>query len=196
MSLQLNKFWSIFSKSNLEALLKRQSSYHIFFWISLYIILIVLDQGDSLSVNMLREFINVAFFALMVYINIYFLFPDYIEKKNLLYHILALGITSLLITPIKTLSLFLHASAFGDFQDYFISHQKEIFLSTFFIGIASTIYSIMNDWLESQREKQELQSQTLQSELKFLKSQINPHFLFNTLNSLYALTLKKSDLSS
>jgi LytS/YehU family sensor histidine kinase len=53
----------------------------------------------------------------------------------------------------------------------------------------------MNDWLESQREKQELQSQTLQSELKFLKSQINPHFLFNTLNSLYALTLKKSDLA-
>jgi len=51
----------------------------------------------------------------------------------------------------------------------------------------------MNDWLESQREKKELQSQTLQSELKFLKSQINPHFLFNTLNSLYALTLKKSD---
>src|SRR6187397_2172035 len=33
----------------------------------------------------------------------------------------------------------------------------------------------------------------MQSGIKFLKSQINPHFLFNTLNSLYALTLKKSD---
>ena len=195
MALHLNKFWSLFSKSNLEALLKKQSSYHIFFWFSLYIILVVLDQGNSLTVILLREFINVAFFALMVYINIFFLFPDYIDNKNLLRHILALAITSLLITPIKTLSLFLHAASFGDFQDYFISHQKEIFISTFIIGISSTIYSIMNDWLENQREKKELKSQTLQSELKFLKSQINPHFLFNTLNSLYALTLKKSDLA-
>lgn len=195
MSLQLNKFWSLFSKSNLETLLKKQGSYHIFFWVSLYIILVVLEKSDSWSITLFREFINVSFFAFMVYVNIYFLFPDYMEKKNLLHHLLALAITSLLITPIKTLCLFLHASRWGDFQDYFISNQKGIFLATFFIGIASTIYSIMNDWLESQREKQELQSQTLQSELKFLKSQINPHFLFNTLNSLYALTLKKSDLA-
>ena len=40
-----------------------------------------------------------------------------------------------------------------------------------------------------QRDRKELQTQTMQSELKFLKSQINPHFLFNTLNSLSALVL-------
>ena len=60
---------------------------------------------------------------------------------------------------------------------------------------SSTIFQIMNEWIKHQREKKELQNQTLQSELKYLKAQINPHFLFNTLNSLYALTLKKSDLA-
>jgi LytS/YehU family sensor histidine kinase len=49
------------------------------------------------------------------------------------------------------------------------------------------------DWWRYQNEKQVLMTQTIQSELRFLKSQINPHFLFNTLNNLYALTLKKSD---
>lgn len=195
MDLQVKKIWNIFTKSYWEPILKRDSSYHVFFWVSLFIILVVLDNSGSFSFILFKEFINVAFFAMMVYINIYFLFPNYLLKKSLLHHLLSLAITAVLITPIKTLSLFLLASRFGDFQSYFIQHQKEFFLSTFFIGIASTIYSIMNDWLAHQREKKELQSQTLKSELKFLKSQINPHFLFNTLNSLYALTLKKSDLA-
>ena len=67
------------------------------------------------------------------------------------------------------------------------------FLITFFIAGSSTIFKIITDWVRYLREKQELQTQTMQSELRFLKSQINPHFLFNTLNNLYALTLKKSD---
>ena len=53
----------------------------------------------------------------------------------------------------------------------------------------------MTDWLKQQNIKKDLESKTLQSELNFLRSQINPHFLFNTLNSLYALTLKKSDFA-
>jgi len=193
MSLELNSIWNIFSKSFWESTLKKDISYHIFFWISLYVILVVLDTSGSIGVKMLREFITVAFFAMMVYINIYFLFPNYLSKKNLLHHLVSLAIVALLITPIKTLCLLLVSSDFGDFKSYLLQHRFNFFVSTFFIGIASTIYSIMNDWLASQREKTELQSQTLQSELKFLKSQINPHFLFNTLNSLYALTLKKSE---
>lgn len=48
-------------------------------------------------------------------------------------------------------------------------------------------------WFADQKQNQELMQQKLESELKFLKSQIHPHFLFNTLNNLYALTLDKSD---
>ncbi len=172
---------------------KKDWFFHLLFWLSLYVILVFLDQSENLGYVLVKEVVNVTFFALMVYLNIFYIFPQYLTKKNLLIHLGVLAVAAFLITPIKTLVFYITSSNYADVQSYFLNNQPSIFFSTFFIGIASTIYNIMNDWLLSQREKKELQSQTLQSELKFLKSQINPHFLFNTLNSLYALTLKKSD---
>ena len=74
-----------------------------------------------------------------------------------------------------------------------IQDQPSYFLSSFLIAGGSTILKVFSDWVRYQRDRQILEKQNMTSELKFLKSQINPHFLFNTLNSLYALTLKKSD---
>jgi sensor histidine kinase YesM len=61
-------------------------------------------------------------------------------------------------------------------------------------------FHVIKHWYNHQQTTQELQQtaqklekEKLESELKLLKSQINPHFLFNTLNNLYALTLNKSD---
>ena len=48
----------------------------------------------------------------------------------------------------------------------------------------------------TQNELLKLQKEKLQLELNALKSQVNPHFLFNTLNNLYSLTLKNSEKSS
>ncbi len=47
-------------------------------------------------------------------------------------------------------------------------------------------------WYRDQQRTQALEQEKLQAELKFLKAQVHPHFLFNTLNNLYALTLKQS----
>lgn len=52
---------------------------------------------------------------------------------------------------------------------------------------------LVKQWYERDQQNKALQKLNTETELKFLKSQINPHFLFNTLNSLYALSLKKSD---
>ena len=44
-----------------------------------------------------------------------------------------------------------------------------------------------------EKEKKEIEKEKIQAELSFLKSQINPHFLFNTINDIYALTYQKDD---
>lgn len=59
--------------------------------------------------------------------------------------------------------------------------------------IGSTLFEIAGYANRKEKEATEFRNEKLEAELKFLKSQINPHFLFNALNNIYALTVIKSD---
>ena len=65
-------------------------------------------------------------------------------------------------------------------------------VGTFIVGSASAL-RITGDYIRGQRNRRELERQQLLTELAMLKTQINPHFLFNTLNNIYSLTSRKSD---
>lgn len=62
----------------------------------------------------------------------------------------------------------------------------------FIVGVAFAIKQFRINQRSQHREKL-LQKEKLEAELKFLRTQTNPHFLFNTLNNIYALARKKSD---
>jgi LytS/YehU family sensor histidine kinase len=62
------------------------------------------------------------------------------------------------------------------------------------IALATSIY-IINDWRQKDKENKQLAEAKAQSDLELLKRQLHPHFLFNTLNNIYSLSLKNSDLT-
>jgi hypothetical protein len=60
------------------------------------------------------------------------------------------------------------------------------------LGLGTSI-RVTESWYENEKQKKEMENQKLGAELSLLKSQINPHFFFNTLNSIYSLAIIKSN---
>ncbi len=139
------------------------------------------------------SFVNILFFAIFAYFDYFILFPRYAKDRLIAWHIGALVVAAIVFTPIKTAALIITSTGNADIQNILKEDVFFIYISTFLVGVGTSIFSIVNAWMVERNEMADLESKTLQSELKFLKSQINPHFLFNTLNSLYAHTLKKTD---
>lgn len=68
-----------------------------------------------------------------------------------------------------------------------------VFFLVFTVG---TCIKLIQQWLSSEQNRREIENDKLNTELSFLKSQINPHFLFNTLNNIYSLAVAKSDATA
>lgn len=142
--------------------------------------------------------INVSLF----YINYLILIPQLIKTKKryflyILAFILLLGGSAL----IKTVIAVLNPKEMLDYvkmedgkktlpADYYFFVQ--LFLCGFFL-VSSCIIKFAADWFSSERIQRNLESERREMELQFLKSQLNPHFLFNSLNNIYSLAYQKSD---
>jgi len=71
-----------------------------------------------------------------------------------------------------------------------------LFLETNFMVAIAFAIKIVKKWFEQQTEKHEMEKQNLKKELHLLKAQLQPHFLFNTMNNLYSLSLTESAKTS
>ncbi len=182
-------------KLNVPEWAKKDLLFHALFWVGLYITFLITADNPLNIQSFTYEFISVIFYIIIVYFNLYYLIPNYLREATGINYAIALVLTAIVLTPIKTLVFYLLFNDQPGVQSYFIAKQGTIFFSLVFYGSVSTIFQIILDWQKGSVEKMELQHKNTETELNFLKSQINPHFLFNTLNNLYALTLKKSDLA-
>ena len=174
-------------------LVAQREVYHVLFWVIAGLGLFYLERPLQNSREVIGVLSTLGFYAGIVYFNLNYLFPNYLNEKQVGLYVMFFILAAMIATPLRSLVLYwvYDRSVLGTSE--LLNVQASIFLSHLAVGTGSTMLKIAADWTRSSRERQKLEAQNLQSELRFLRSQVNPHFLFNTLNSLYALTLKKSD---
>jgi LytS/YehU family sensor histidine kinase len=126
------------------------------------------------------------------------LIPRFILKKKylqfFLYFVMSLVIFYIVRTGLNYLlvSKDLWPEAQGQQEPFTLIHIVEVMIGTIYVVALVSAIKLAYDWISEKRKNDELQRIQLQTELDFLKSQIQPHFFFNTLNNLYALVIKQS----
>jgi len=138
---------------------------------------------------LLRNIVNAAVLAPLVYFNLYFLVGKYLFKEKYLNYAGSVLFLIIVTAPVRAYI----DTLFSNTQNnplvmYSTAHYGTILLSSIImLGITTTL-KLLEEWYDKKEMETELLRHRLEAELKFLKAQINPHFLFNVLNNIYSLT--------
>ena len=172
---------------------------HIIFWlISLvfFSVLIFYTRNFRISAMDFKTAVNILITILLlgisVYINLLWLLPVFFAKRRfLLFTFLELLNIALFICLNYCISMAFE----GGRSNYTAEMIAELILVLIFL-VVTTLIKFTRDSIalqEAELKIKEIERQRIESELQALKAQFNPHFFFNTLNSIYALSLDKSD---
>jgi sensor histidine kinase YesM len=186
--------------NKVPAFIKNRFFQHILFWVTHVVFYAVLYGvfEDNYGQTFVEELIYLPVKVAFTYFVLYFLLPQFVLKGQYF----SFAVIFLLSSFVAGLAQ-RFAAYQVDFPLYYPQYLKDPFfyfpkIVKTFIGIYPVVFTaviikLLKYWYADKQAQQILIQEKLEAELKLLKTQIHPHFLFNTLNNLYALTLKKSE---
>jgi sensor histidine kinase YesM len=169
--------------------------FHVFFWLGLYLF--------SCSVNAINTTYGILFWMNNLYYSyfvsipaayfvVYYLFPQFLYKKRFpLFVILLVLVFTISIILTRLIYVYIvipvkWPEAIEKTKFWGFSILDGFSAKFFIIGLLAFV-ELTRKWVYEQKEKSRLEKEKLENELKFIKSQLSPHFLFNTLNNIDAL---------
>jgi hypothetical protein len=156
---------------------------HLFVWV-LFIWLVSLQLGQDNDVHWRSTTAGFIATCLYVFYSHFFVLTWYTGKKKDKSYWLRL--TAIVLTGPAPFLLFQHTPL--DFGNYLMHLHTSVPLFLFLSWLARVTENLVINTIK----KEQLEKQAVEAELSYLKSQINPHFLFNTLNNIHTLVYKQA----
>jgi two-component system, LytTR family, sensor kinase len=179
--------------------------FHITGWILLYLLPPLITQSEIKLPQNFGDLLNWLLVIAFFYVNYLWLVPNYLSKSRFLIYFLTifLMLSTCYFAAVTYASHRYKMEALEHSRDNRQQAEqhhrpprfKGYFSALFCLTILalSTSIRVTEGWYSNEKQKKEMENQKLGAELSLLKSQINPHFFFNTLNSIYSLAIIKSD---
>ncbi len=177
--------------------------FQLYLWIGFaYTLLWMFKDLVSEPQTFLERWVNEIWRSLYIIVANFIFFEyilAFISRKRILLSLLALAAQFLIFSfglyAWRAIGIQLHIwsvfKTYPSFLDGVCDQFSSSVAAIFFFGIIRHIY----DFIKLRQTAQLLLIEKQQAELNYLKSQTNPHFLFNTLNNIYVLSRDKSDLA-
>jgi sensor histidine kinase YesM len=152
------------------------------------------NKWNSATYGFASTIISIVFYIIAVYTNCLWLMPRFFRKGNIgryiVYSIVFILLLVLIRAWIERIVLIpLHRA----FYDMGLPHLSLVFLTTLIAFLFGSLLFVARNYIGLLQKQEEMKSQQLVTELALLKQQVQPHFLFNTLNNIYSLAHAKSD---
>lgn len=185
--------------------LTKYKIHHLLFWAVYHFTWWSTYEGGAVKVfsNMayppylIKFLFFVVFQAIGVYFCLYYLIPRVLEKGRYLIFVFSVIATILAMSLVISGGYLIGVNFynFGDSKattlfEFLKWHAAPSSLGSMTLGMS---IKLTKNWMASQKRQQILEKEKLETELKFLRSQFNPHFLFNTINSVFVLINKDTN---
>jgi two-component system LytT family sensor kinase len=182
---------------------KRITYIHVFIWLfAIFANLPYWTWSRDTSLEQFSGYI-IAFLYLMLIFYLFYLFlvPFFLNRKKIT-EFFIFSFLIVLVMPFFGYSLlFLNRAIFeGTFQNFFSGYSVKMHMSGYFPVLTASVFGsffrVIITWFSTMNLNAEIDKQKLAVELDLLKSKLNPHFLFNTLNNIDSLIQKNPEEAS
>jgi hypothetical protein len=170
--------------------------FNLVLWLcSFALFLMVFTENDeSHTIDFIYTASFLSTLIVPVLINYYVFIPYLLKKEKYFIYVVVFVVNIVVFTQLN-IWFFDYFIDFIFTDYYFISYHSNITLLTIFsvFLIVTTLIKLSVDWFyfnSNENRELKIKNQQIQSQLSSLRSQINPHFLFNSLNVIYALAIE------